>query len=101
MCRAVRLRLKRCCTAFFFCRRRSAAPARSSAEGSIMSEALANLAEHLTANLGGALLGTNIAYGELNVDVVPDEIVNVLTFLRDDAACQFVAFVDISGADYP
>ena len=66
-----------------------------------MSEALANLAEHLTANLGGALLGTNIAYGELNVDVVPDEIVNVLTFLRDDAACQFVAFVDISCADYP
>jgi NADH-quinone oxidoreductase subunit B len=30
MCRAVRRRPRRCSTAFFFCRRRSAAPARSS-----------------------------------------------------------------------
>ena len=28
-------------------------------------------------------------------------IVDVLTFLRDDPACQFFCFTDLSGADYP
>ena len=31
----------------------------------------------------------------------PTDIVPVLTFLRDDAACQFVSIIDICGADYP
>lgn len=66
-----------------------------------MSEALTTLAEHIVAQLGAAVLKTDIAYGELNVEVVSDDVVTVLTFLRDDARCRFVSFVDISGADYP
>jgi NADH-quinone oxidoreductase subunit C len=66
-----------------------------------MSEALNNLAAHLTKKLGDKITGTLIAYGELTVSVNAADIVGVLTFLRDDKKCQFVSFIDVSGADYP
>src|SRR5690606_29352929 len=100
-CPAARHRRKRCSTAFFSCRRRSAAPARSSAERLMMSEALEDLAGHVAERLGAKIKGTTVAYGELTVDVDGADIVSVLTFLRDDVQCRFVSFIDISGADYP
>jgi NADH-quinone oxidoreductase subunit C len=66
-----------------------------------MSEALNDLAAHLTKKLGDKITGTSIAYGELTVSVNAADIVGVLTFLRDDKKCQFVSFIDVSGADYP
>ena len=66
-----------------------------------MSEALDNLAAHLKAKLNGKVRDAVMAYGELTVSVEAADIVAVLTFLRDDKQCQFVSFIDISGADYP
>ena len=67
-----------------------------------MSEAaLKQLADHLIGHLGSAVIGSKIALGELTIEVMRDEIVNVVRFLRDDPACRFVCFTDICGADYP
>ncbi|MCV3240374.1 NADH-quinone oxidoreductase subunit C [Mesorhizobium sp. ZC-5] len=66
-----------------------------------MSEALETLATHLKAKLDGKIRDAVMAYGELTLSVEAAEIAGVLTFLRDDRQCQFVSFIDISGADYP
>jgi NADH-quinone oxidoreductase subunit C len=51
--------------------------------------------------LPGAVLDARQAFGELTLTVEAGRIVDVLTFLRDDPACQFFCFTDLSGADYP
>ncbi|RIK88384.1 MAG: NADH-quinone oxidoreductase subunit C [Hyphomicrobiales bacterium] len=66
-----------------------------------MNEALSDLAAYLRERLGAKLTQAAIAFGELTLDVEAADIVDVLTFLRDDAQCQFVSFIDICGADYP
>ena len=66
-----------------------------------MSEALSDLSAYLRERLGAKLADAVIAFGELTITVEADDIVDVLTFLRDDAQCRFVSFIDISGADYP
>jgi NADH-quinone oxidoreductase subunit C len=63
-----------------------------------MAETLQELGDYLAAKLG---LTASIAYGELTVLAKAGDIVPVLTFLRDDAECGFVCFIDICGADYP
>jgi NADH-quinone oxidoreductase subunit C len=67
----------------------------------VSEETLKSLADHLAAGLGAAIIDTKIAFGELTIEVAPNEIVRVIRFLRDDAACRFVCFTDICGADYP
>ncbi len=66
-----------------------------------MSEALSDLSAYLRERLGAKLTDATIAFGELTLRVEGKDILDVLTFLRDDAQCQFVSFVDICGADYP
>jgi NADH-quinone oxidoreductase subunit C len=66
-----------------------------------VNETLSTLAAHLTGKFGGKIAKAEIAYGELTVTVAGEDIVEVVTFLRDDSACQFVSFVDVCGADYP
>lgn len=63
--------------------------------------ALQDLAEHVTDNLGEALLSSDISFGELTINVVRDEIGTVLRFLRDNTSTKFISFVDLCGADYP
>jgi NADH-quinone oxidoreductase subunit C len=67
----------------------------------MMAETLQELGEHIAAKLGSAITGTTVAFGELTIEAEAAEIVQVLTFLRDDAECGFVCFTDICGADYP
>ena len=64
-------------------------------------EALRDLSSYIGEKLGGRLAGSFLAFGELTLLAEADDIVDVLTFLRDDVQCQFVSFIDISGADYP
>jgi NADH (or F420H2) dehydrogenase, subunit C len=64
-------------------------------------EPLAALGEHIAASLGEAVIGYEVAFGELTLTVARDSIVNVATFLRDDPKCRFISFVDVCGADYP
>jgi NADH-quinone oxidoreductase subunit C len=66
-----------------------------------MDEALQSLGDKALAALPGTLTGAQLAYGELTLTAEAARIVDALTFLRDDAAYQFVAFIDISGVDYP
>ncbi|MBN9070118.1 MAG: NADH-quinone oxidoreductase subunit C [Rhizobiales bacterium] len=66
-----------------------------------MSELFEDLAAHLGEKLGGKISGAVVAYGELTVTVEPENLIEVLTFLKTDGQCQFVSFIDCSGADYP
>jgi NADH-quinone oxidoreductase subunit C len=66
-----------------------------------MSETLQGLSTHLTGKFGEKLAKSEIAYGDLTVTVAGEDIVEVVSFLRDDPACQFISFIDICGADYP
>ena len=66
-----------------------------------MSEALKDLAAYVAEKLGANIEESEIAYGELTLTVQPADVVDVLTFLRNDVQCQFVSFIDASGVDYP
>lgn len=66
-----------------------------------MSDDLSDLAAYLAGKLGDAVLETGISHGELTVLVRTEEIARVLAFLKQDARCRFVSFIDIAGVDYP
>ena len=62
---------------------------------------LSDLEAHITSKLGTAVLDRRIAVGELTLTVEGARIVDVLTFLRDDARCRFEVLIDICGVDWP
>src|SRR5215204_1276096 len=66
-----------------------------------MSADLKDLGDYIAASLGEAITDTAVTYGELTVLARAEDVVRVVTFLRDDPRCLFVSFVDICGADYP
>lgn len=49
---------------------------------------------------GDAITATNSALGELTLEVAKDKIVDLCTFLRDDADCKFEILIDLCGVDY-
>jgi NADH-quinone oxidoreductase subunit C len=51
--------------------------------------------------MGGAVESHMVAFGELTLVARADQIVPLLTFLRDDPRCLFTTLVDLCGADYP
>ena len=67
----------------------------------MMAETLQELGEHIAHKLGSAVTSFKVEYGELTMEAEAAEIIRVLSFLRDDAACNFVCFIDICGVDYP
>ncbi|MDR0809915.1 MAG: NADH-quinone oxidoreductase subunit C [Gemmobacter sp.] len=66
-----------------------------------MSEALQQLAEHLQLKRPQAVLTTEIAFGELNVEIAPAQLVSFTDFLKTDGTCRFSTLVDITAVDYP
>src|SRR5215469_13185197 len=66
-----------------------------------MDEALTALVEQLAAAYPNAVLGHEIRYGELNVRVAREALLEVLRHLRDDRQCRFTVLCDICGVDYP
>jgi NADH-quinone oxidoreductase subunit C len=62
---------------------------------------LSKLAERLDSKIGDALVSSVQANGDFAIEVHLDQIINVLTFLRDDSGCQFSTLIDICGVDYP
>lgn len=66
-----------------------------------MDAALKDLGDLISAAQGDAVVSSDMALGELMITVQRKEIVKVLTFLRDDANCQFKILADICGVDYP
>ena len=67
----------------------------------VTTERLAALAEQITAKAGGAVTGSTIAFGELNIEARADQIVPLLTLLKDDADFQFQQLIELCGVDYP
>ncbi len=66
-----------------------------------MSAALEDLGAHIGASMTHAIEGQTLHAGELTLNVRADQIVSVLTFLRDDPRCKFTTLIDVCGADYP
>ena len=64
-----------------------------------MDEALKSIGDKGAAALPGAVLAAHDAFGELTLTAEAARIVEALTFLRDDPACQFICFIDMSGVD--
>ena len=60
-----------------------------------------DLKEHIENALGDAVNSIDVAFGELTVNARRAEILQVISFLRDDAMCKFTTFIDLCGADYP
>ena len=66
-----------------------------------MSEALNELGAHIEARRADCVLGWDVSFGELNVDVAPANILGLVEFLKADATCKFSSLVDITAVDYP
>jgi NADH-quinone oxidoreductase subunit C len=62
---------------------------------------LEELSSHIEAKLQGSIQERTITRGELTLIVAPEDIVRVLTGLRDDSHCLFEVLIDICGVDYP
>lgn len=60
-----------------------------------------SLGEHIATSLGAKITGWSMGVDMPTFEATPETILDVLAFLRDDAACRFVSFVDICGVDYP
>ena len=66
-----------------------------------MKAELETLGQHIAGSLGEAVTAQAVTFDELTIVARAEEIVRVITFLRDDPQCRFVSFIDICGADYP
>ncbi len=66
-----------------------------------MSEALSELAAYINERAIGGVLSLDIKFDELTLVCNAQDIVSILTFLRDDAQCQFINITDICGVDWP
>ena len=59
------------------------------------------LGQTIVGALLGAAIDHNVAFNQLTVAVHAEKIVDVVSYLRDDAACRFVNLTDITAVDYP
>jgi NADH-quinone oxidoreductase subunit C len=66
-----------------------------------MTEALKELADHLTLRRPEAVVSAAVAHGELTVEVALPHLVALVEFLKTDAACRFGTLVDITAVDHP
>lgn len=64
-------------------------------------EALLELVEHITLRRPNEVVSTNVAFGELTVEVTPSGIVPLIEFLRNDPNCRFSTLIDITAVDNP
>ncbi|TPW30453.1 NADH-quinone oxidoreductase subunit C [Pararhizobium mangrovi] len=66
-----------------------------------MSAAMEDLASYLKENRENLFETAMVTYGELTVTTSIENIVPLITFLRDDVQCRFVNLTDICGVDWP
>ena len=66
-----------------------------------MSEALKELGALLELKRRDCVLGHEVAFGELTMDVSPNTLVPFVEFLLGDSACKFSTLVDITAVDHP
>ena len=66
-----------------------------------MDDKLEVISQAITSQLADAIVGCEIAHGELTVSVKATDIVRVAGFLRDDPRCEFRSIIDITAVDWP
>ena len=64
-------------------------------------ESLRELAEHIAEKQADAVVGTEIAFGELTVEITATEVDDFVEFLKTDRNCAFSTLIDITAVDYP
>ena len=60
-----------------------------------------DMADYLAETLGERIASSETRFGELTIVVGPEDILKVLTVLRDDPQTQFINLTDLCGVDYP
>ncbi|CAM4051031.1 NADH-quinone oxidoreductase subunit C [Palleronia rufa] len=63
--------------------------------------ALTELGEHIKAARNDCVLGFDIAFGELTVEVALSSLPTLVEYLRTDGTCGFSTLVDITAIDHP
>ena len=66
-----------------------------------MTEALQELGEAIARQRPDCVLGYDIIFGELNIEVTSSNIVAFIEFLKIDRSCRFSTLVDVTAVDYP
>ncbi|KXF90648.1 NADH-quinone oxidoreductase subunit C [Phaeobacter inhibens] len=66
-----------------------------------MTEALNELGTQIAAKRPDCVIGWDVTFDELNVDVAPSNLAGFVEFLKADATCKFSSLVDITAVDYP
>ena len=66
-----------------------------------MDATLDELGKTIAMALKGAVNDYSVAFSELTLRANAADIVKIVTFLRDDPRCQFVAFTDVTAIDWP
>jgi NADH-quinone oxidoreductase subunit C len=79
----------------------SARPVARAVDRVEMDNGLRQLGEAVAAALPGSITGISTAYGELSLSVEASRLIETITYLRDDPACLFVCFTDLTAVDYP
>jgi NADH-quinone oxidoreductase subunit C len=67
----------------------------------MMSEALQELGAHIEARRSESVVGWDVSFGELTVQITMNGLVDTVDFLKSDAVCKFSTLVDITAVDYP
>ena len=60
--------------------------------------------QHLGDAIAAALQGraeSSVAFSELTLTVGLDDLIETVTYLRDDPSCLFLCFIDLTAVDYP
>ncbi|MEM6307785.1 MAG: NADH-quinone oxidoreductase subunit C, partial [Pseudomonadota bacterium] len=66
-----------------------------------MTQHLNELGDHIATHRSDAVLGYDVAFGELTVDVAAGHVVGLVDYLKNDPACRFSTLVDITAVDHP
>ena len=67
----------------------------------VTDDSLTALGEAIQSASKGAVTSYSVAFGELTVLAEADQIVSLVTTLRDDRALMFQQLIDVCGCDYP
>jgi NADH-quinone oxidoreductase subunit C len=66
-----------------------------------MDETLNQLGDYIVAHRGSAVLGFEVAYGELNVSVAREAVAEFVDWIAHDPNTGFLNLIDVCGVDYP
>jgi NADH-quinone oxidoreductase subunit C len=66
-----------------------------------MPEALTELGSLIAQKRPDAVMSSDVTHGELTLTIVPQHLVELVEYLRDDPSCRFSSLVDITAIDHP